>query len=141
MKSSTYTAANVVITVDGQRVRGLWDGDDAIVVTPGADIGTGIVGADGSSIFSQSTDNSASISLKVQHTSAAHRLLEQRVRRQRAGQLRGFPVTVREIGSGEGGATDQAFIQSAPADSKGKNATVREWVLWTGDWQRDIPNL
>jgi hypothetical protein len=139
-KSSVYSALNVVAVLDGLNVVGLWDGDDAIVVTPGADIGVGLVGADGSSIFSQSADRSARISQKLQHTSATHRQLLQKEAAQRSGIIRGFPVSIKELGSGEGGTTDQAFIQAAPADSKGKAATMREWVIWSGDWTREITN-
>lgn len=141
MKSSTYSMLQVVAVLDGQRVQGLWDGDDAIVVTPGADIGGLTVGADGSSIFSQSADRSVTISVKLQHTSPTNRLLEQRLKRQQSANLRGFPFTVRDIGSNEGGSTDQCFIQTAPADSKGKMATVREWVLVSGSWERLVPDL
>lgn len=141
-KSSTYSMLNVVATLDGQRIIGFWDGDDAITVTPGADIGTGLVGADGSSIFSQSANKSASISLKLQPTSAAHRLLSQKLALQRAGgKIVGFPFDVLELQSGEGGTAEQCFIQGAPEDSKGVNATVRDWTLWTGDWEPAIPNV
>lgn len=141
-KSSVYSMLQVVGTIDGQKIQGLWDGDDAVVITPGADVGALTVGADGSSIFSGSADFSATISVKLQHTSPTHRLLEQRLKQQRAfGTRIGFPVTIRDIGSGEGGATDKAFIQAAPADSKGKMATEREWTLVTGTWERAIPNV
>lgn len=139
-KSAAYSMINVSAVLDGLAVIGLWDGDDAVVVTPGVDIGTLLVGADGSSIFSQSADKSARISLKLQHTSATHRQLMQKLAQQRAGRLIGFTLDVKDIGSGEGGTTDQAFIATAPADSKGKNAVVREWVLVTGDWEPLIPN-
>jgi hypothetical protein len=42
--------------------------------------------------------------------------------------------------SNEGGTSDQCFIQQAPVDQKGKAAAVREWILWTGDWERNITN-
>lgn len=139
-KTSSYSMLNVAATLDGLQVQGFWDGDDAITVTEGADVGTGLVGADGSSIFSQSADNSARISLKLQHTSPTHRQLMQKWAQQRAGRSIGFPFAVKETGSGGGGVTDQAFIAVAPVHNEGKNASVREWVLWTGDWRPEIPN-
>lgn len=138
-KTSTYSALNVVATLDGLRVLGLWDGDDAIVVEPGADKGTLMVGADSESIFSQSADLSATITLRLQHTSATHRQLLQRLAVQEQGRLGGFPFSLMDNRSGEGGACDQAFIQKAPNDQKGKNAAQREWVLITGYWDRAIP--
>lgn len=141
-KSSVYSAKNVSATVDGQNVSGLWDGDDAISIEPLAEIGTMLVGADGSSIFSQSANEGATITIRVQHTSPTHRLLHQRWARQKAKGVRltGFPVTVIDVDSGEGGATDQAFIQNAPTDQKGVAASVREWVLVTGSWSPTVPN-
>jgi hypothetical protein len=141
MKSSGYSMKNVAATVDGQPVIGVWDGDDAIVVAQMEDVGSLLVGADGASIFSQSANEAATITLRLMHTSPTHRLLSQKLARQQARgvKLRGFPVHVIDVDSKEGGSTDQAFIQSAPDDSKGKAATVREWVLVTGTWNRSIP--
>lgn len=141
MKSSAYSAKNVATTVDGQAVLGLWDGDDAVTIEPVEDVGALMVGADGSSIFSQSANESATITLRLQHTSPTHRLLHQKLARQRARGVRvaGFPVAVIDVDSGEGGSTDQAFIMTQPTDSKGVAAAVREWVLVTGNWRPEIP--
>lgn len=142
-KSSAYSAKNVAATLDGQTVIGLWDDDNAIEVAPVEDTGTLIVGADGSSIFSQSASEAATITLRLQHTSPTHRLLHQKLARQRAKGVRitGFPFTVIDTDSNEGGSTDQVFIQSWPTDAKGKAATVREWVLVTGNWRPEIPRV
>lgn len=142
-KSSAYSMKNVAATLDGQNVFGLWDGDDTIVVAPLEDIGTGMVGADGSSIFSQSANEGATITLRLQHTSPTHRILHQKLARQKARGIRvqGFPFTLIDVDSGEGGSTDQCFIATAPDDSKGTTATVREWVLWTGQWRPEIPKV
>lgn len=141
MKSSAYSMKNVAVTIDGQNVLGVWDGDDAVVIAPLEDIGSMLVGADGSSIFSQSANEGATVTVRLQHTSPAHRLLHQRWARQRAKgvRLNGFPITVIDVDSGEGGSTDQAFIQTGPSDSKGTNATPREWVLVTGQWRPEVP--
>jgi hypothetical protein len=140
--STAYSMTNVSATVDGQQVIGAWDGDDAIVVTPGANKGTGVVGADGSGIFSVSADKSATISIKLMHTSPTHRLLTQKAKRQQAagGDASAFPFAVIDTVSNEGGTADKCFIMTNPNDSKGKNATVREWVLWTVEWNSEIPN-
>ncbi|NTS31265.1 DUF3277 family protein [Phyllobacterium sp. BT25] len=140
-KSSAYSMKNVSATLDGQRVVGLWDGDDPIVIAPLADVGTMLVGADGSSIFSQTANNGATITIRLQHTSPTHRNLMQKLQRQRADGVRviGFPFVVIDVDSNEGGSTDQCFIMTAPNDEKGVNASAREWVLVTGDWKPEIP--
>lgn len=139
-KTSAYSMAQVNAVIDGLAVIGLWDGDDAIVVTEGSNIGTGIVGAAGDSIFSQSADKSATIVIKLMHTSPTHRQLLQRLAAQRAGRLVGFPFNMIDKISNEGGTADQCFISVAPVDQKGKNAAQREWTLWTGDYERNITN-
>lgn len=140
--TSAYSMVNVTGTVDGQQIQGLWDGDDAIIVTQSSDKGTGLIGADGSGIFSISANKAASISIKLQHTSATHRLLMQKLKRQQAlgGTAAAFPFSFIDNSSGEGGSADKCYIQTAPVDSKGVNATVREWVLWTSEWNPEIPN-
>lgn len=141
-KTSAYSMINVSATLDRRDVKGLWDGDDAIVVTQGSDVGTGMVGADGSSIFSISADQSAQISIKLQHTSPTHRFLSQKLKQHRArgANAQAFSFSIKDKVSGEGGTADKCYIMTAPEDSKGVNATVREWVLWTGDWNPEIPN-
>lgn len=141
-KTSAYSMINVSATLDRRDVKGLWDGDDAIVVTQGSDVSTGLVGADGSSIVSISADQSAQISIKLQHTSPTHRFLHQKLKQMRAKGANAtlFSFSFKDKVSGEGGTADKCTIMTAPEDSKGKTAVVREWVLWTGDWNPEIPN-
>ena len=140
--TSAYGFVNTSNTIDGQQIQGLWDGDDAITVAPIADAGTMLHGADGSALFSISANEGATITIRLQHTSPTHRLLMQKYKRMKAlgSGAAAFPVTVFDTGSGEGGTADKCFIQSAPTDSKGTNATAREWVLVTGELVREIPN-
>lgn len=138
-KSTTYSFEHVVCTIDGLRAFGFWEGDDAAQVAPGGDAGAGMVGADGSSIFSVSANRSAQITLRFQHSSPSHSQLMRLHAVQQASGRGGFPLDLKDTGSGEGGNTDQAFIMTPPDDAKGEKAGVREWVLWTGDWNREIP--
>lgn len=137
-KTSVHAAKALNVTVDGQKVTGFADGDDTLTVERGADIGEMIVGALGDSIFSQSADSSARITLKLLQTSATHRLLTQRLKRQERGIPQGFTFTFKDRINGEGGQ-GRVFIMTAPSIQKGKNATVREWVLVTGDLAYDTP--
>lgn len=139
-KASAYSYIAVAATLDGQKVIGLWDGDDAITIEPGADVGTGLVGVDGSSIFSQHADRSANITIRLQHTSPTHRLLVEKWKQQQAGQLIGFPFDVMDKNSGEGGTAATCFVRTAPTDSKGRAAVSREWVIWTGEFEPATPN-
>ena len=138
MATTTYSFKNVVATLDRQSVYGFFEGDDVVMVTENADIGTGVVGADGSTIFSQAVNNAVTINVKLQHTSPTHKRLGQLLRRQKeAGALgTGFQFAVADRATGEGGATSEAYIQQAPDQALGTNATVREWVLFAGDYRK-----
>ena len=140
--TSAYGFVNTANTVDGQIIQGLWDGDDAISIAPIADKGTMLIGADGSALFSVSANRGATITIRLQHTSPTHRLLQQKLKRQQAlaSPATAFPITAYDTSSGEGGTADKCFIQTAPTDTKGANATVREWVLVTGEFNAEIPN-
>jgi hypothetical protein len=139
-KSSSYTAINLAVSLDGVAVIGLFDGDNAIQVDQSVDAGTGLVGVQGDSIFSQTADKSAAVTLRLMHTSPTHRQLMQKWQAQQAGVLRAFPFDHQDTASGEGGAGDEFYVQRAPSDTKGTNATVREWVIWTGHYKPNIPN-
>lgn len=140
-KTTAYTFKNVIAMCDGQHVRGFWEGDDVLSVTPMVDAGTMVIGADGDGIFSQTANEGATIVIRLQHTSPTHRLLEQRLARQRAPGVRlvGFPFSAMNVDTGEGGATAECFISAPPADVKGAAAGVREWTLVTAAWRREIP--
>ncbi len=137
---TAYSAENVEATLDGQSVIGLFDGDNAIQIDQNTDAGEGLVGVQGDAIFSQTADRSAMVTLRLQHTSPTHRTLLQKWKAQRAGVLRGFPFAVIDAGSNEGGNGDKCFVKSAPSDTKGAQATVREWSIWVGDWTPTIPD-
>ncbi len=135
-----YSMLNVTATLDGRRVVGLMDGDNPIQATPGADVGTMLIGADGTSLFSQSADKSATITIRLKPNSSTHRQLIQKWQAQRAGILRGFPFDFIDSGSNEGGNGTDCFVQKAADLTMGTNATVREWVLVSGNWTPNIPN-
>ncbi|PHP66549.1 hypothetical protein CSC94_12735 [Zhengella mangrovi] len=132
---TTYSAKSVQVSLDGRDVRGLWDGDDVVMVERSSDRGTPVVGADGSTIFSTSADESAVITLKLQHTSPAHAYLRSLERAMTAGRTRKFPVSIRDTESGEGGSAAECVIQSVPSVNSGSaNASEREWKLFAGRW-------
>lgn len=141
-RTSAYSYINVTATIDRRIIQGLWEGDDAVEVAYGEDRGTGVTGADGSSLFSISANKSATVTLRVQHTSPTHRLLQQKLKQQQArgAAFGGFSFSVKDRVSGEGGSCDKVYIQTAPGKSYGVNAQAREWVLWCGEYVEEIPN-
>ncbi len=140
MGTIAYSMLNVTATLDGRKVIGLADGDNAIEVAPVSDVGTMLIGADGTPLFSQSADKSAQITVRVKHNSPTHRQLLQKWRAQRAGIVRGFVFDVIDSESNDGGVASDVFILTAATDSKGTNAVAREWVLVAGTWEPNVTN-
>lgn len=134
-KTYTYAFPNVMTTVNGYAVRGFWEGDNAVEVTPGADAATMLVGADGDATFSFTADESAMITLRLKPDSPMNRILAELLARGRAGALpNGFPIAVRNTGNGEGGAAAEAHVLQVGSRSFGTNATVREWTIGAASW-------
>lgn len=138
---TAYSFEDVAATINGRAVIGLFEGDNAIELAPGADRSSIMVGASGDSIISRSTDRSKVITVRLQHTSPTHSELARIDAQIRSGGTVFFPMAVTDTGSGEGGSAQKVTIRSAPTKSMGQNATVREWVLHTGEWIDRIPNV
>ncbi|MEP9376205.1 phage protein [Aquabacter sp. CN5-332] len=135
---TVYSFQNVVLTIDGREVTGVWEGDDAIQVERHADLGTPVVGADGSPILSITADQSATLTLKLQPTSAWNRYLSQKVKKMRAGAVVDvMTIGLRDTGTGEGGGCSSAVIMKEPPLSLGTSATEREWAIYCGCWQEN----
>lgn len=137
---TTYSAADITATLDGRQIIGFDEGDNVLEVAPVTNRSEIRVGATGSSIISVSTNRAARITLRLMHNSATHRLLSQKNAQMLSGVRRPFSFSYKEVGSGEGGAASRCMIEQAPTKSHGLNATVREWILVTGEWSDDIPN-
>lgn len=137
-ETTAFSMQAVAATLDGLPIRGYFDGDDVISIENGVDVGELMVGADGTSLFSQTTDRSAMITIKLQHTSPTHKQLLQKWKQQQAGRLLPFPFDVVDKNSNEGGTADQCYVKAAPTSALGKNATVREWVIVTGDYNQNV---
>jgi hypothetical protein len=136
MSTFVYSFENVTATVNGLKVTGFWEGDNAIEVAPNADNATLMVGADGDATASYTADDSVTLTLRLKADSPMNAILENYHRRARAGGFGGgFPISVRNTSNGEGGAAAEAHIMRAPNRQFGTNATVREWVLGANAWE------
>jgi len=132
---TVYSMLGVSANLDGLPVDGLFDGDDAIKVESRGPEGDWMIGADGSALFSQTADNSAAITLKLQHTSATHKQLLQKMALQRSGVLVPFPFTVVDVNGAEGSHSGTCMVFQSPSQDYGENASVREWVIASANWR------
>lgn len=138
---TAYSFQFVVLTIDGREVNGFWEGDDAITVERNADLGSAIVGADGSPLMSITADQSAVLTLKLQASSPWNRYLSQKVKRMRGGgNIDVMTIGLRDTSTGEGGGCSSAVIMREPPLSLGVTATEREWAIYCGCWQENDIN-
>ena len=128
---------NIVLTIDGRQVIGLWEGDDAVMVERQTDLGTPLTGADGASVVSITADQSANVTIKLMPNSAMNSYLEQAVKRMRMGSQRLLTIGLRDTSTGEGGGCSSAVVIKEPSKSYGGNATEREWVIFCNCWQEN----
>jgi hypothetical protein len=128
---------NIVLTIDGRQVIGLWEGDDAVMVERQTDLGTPLTGADGASVVSITADQSANVTIKLMPNSAMNSYLEQAVKRMRMGSQRVLTIGLRDTSTGEGGGCSSAVVIKEPSKSYGGNATEREWVIFCNCWQEN----
>lgn len=133
---TTYNARNCQVTLDGRDVRGFWEGDDAVTVERSVDRSTAMVGADGKAVVSTSADESATITLKLQHTSAAHKRLRNIEQSMSKGRTRKFPLDIADTESGEGGSSRECVIIGTPNVNTGSaTASEREWKIFANPWR------
>lgn len=136
---SIYDAKSIVLTIDGRRVIGLWEGEDAVMVERPDDLGTPTTGADGASVVSITASQTANLTIRLMPNSAMNAYLQQRVKLMRAGSTRVMPVELRNTITGEGGGCTSAIIVKEPSQSFGASETSREWVIFCSCWnQNDI---
>lgn len=132
-----YSIANISLSIDGARVVGLAEGDDAIVITPTSDVGKPIVGADGSSLVAISADQSATMAIKLLYTSPFSAYLRNKVARMRAGGVTGitFPVGFTDATNGESGGAVDAVVTKSPPVTRGAAPTEQTWEIFLPVWE------
>ena len=139
-KHTTYSLADWTGTLDGLQVQGLADGDDAIMVSYNSEAGSRQVGVSGDTVFSQSMDRSATITLKLLVSSSTHRRLSQKIAMKQSGvKVPAFPFSCKNSGTGEGGSATSCNITGVPDLTEGATAGTRTWVLSAGEWRPLIP--
>lgn len=131
---SSFSYENVSVTIDGQRLTGFWEGDDAVVISRNKASGTPIVGVDGSAVVSRPVDTSRNLVFKVMPNSTAHRILTNKQRSIENNLIQTFTISVTDVGNGEGGQSVQATIIGQPDMSLGENASEREWTIFAHEW-------
>lgn len=131
-----YSMERVVVSIDGRKVIGFAEGDDAVLIEDTTELGTEIVGADGSSLLSITADRSAKITLKLLASSPFNQFLQNKVDVMRSGTgLAGaMAVGVLDTSMGYSGGCTTAMVMKKPNIGYGANPTEREWVIFCPCW-------
>lgn len=137
---TVFSFGNVVATIDDREIKGLWEGDDVISVERTAQLGTPLVGADGSAVMSVTMDQTATVTLRLMPNSAMNQYLRSVAKRQRAGFNRILRIAIQDTSTGEGGGCSSAMVMQEPNWSLGAAATSRDWVIFCSCWQDNDVN-
>lgn len=129
-----YRFADVIARIDQLKVEDWFEGDDVITVEPLADGAQPSIGAGGSPLISISSNMAATIKLKLQVHSSAHKLLMARYALYRQGTVLPFRFALLDTINGEGGAAAQCVVQRRPNYVHGEKSSVREWTIFAGQW-------
>lgn len=134
---TVYSFADVVATIDGRPVQGLWEGDDAIQIEDMEDFASAIEGVDGDVLVSIGAGDTKRITLRLMQTSPTHRWLMNRIATIRAGRTVPFAMSIRDTRTGEGGSSAKCMILTRPTQSYGRNAEAREWTIVAAAWNEN----
>lgn len=133
----TYSFQNVAFSIDGVLVVGFDEGDDCILVERTTELGTPKVGADGTSIVSITTDQSATVTIRLLPNSPFNAYLRNRVKRMRSGALTGLTMAIgmTDLSSREMGGCTTAILTQEPPDTRGAMVNSLEWKFFCACWQ------
>lgn len=134
---SIYDPRANVLTIDGRRVIGLWEGEDAIAIERPDDLGTPTTGADGASVVSITASQTANLMLKLMPNSAMHAYLKQKAKLMRAGSQAIMSIELRNTTTGEGGGCTSAVITKEATQNAGATETSRDWTIFCNCWQEN----
>lgn len=131
-----YSMDRVVVTIDGRKVIGFANGDDVVSIEDTSELGTEIIGADGSSILSISADKSVKLTIKLLASSPFNQFLLNKVSVMRSGTgLAGAMVVgVLDTSMGYAGGCTTAMVMKKPNVGYGANPTEREWIIFCPCW-------
>src|SRR4030067_198759 len=120
---TTYSFLDVAANIGGVLVDRLWEGDDAVMIEPHADVATPMIGVDGTPLVSISADRAATITVKLQPTSSMHASMLKRYADMQRGLFRSFSIAITDVRNGSGGSCGECVILAKPSDQYGGTAT------------------
>jgi len=126
---TVYNAAKVSISWAGHSFTGLGSGDDAIKVSRRGDGVQLDIGMQGDGTFSQSTDKSGTITVRLLAGSETNKFLSLKAAASEAGALFSAPMIISEAGTDNKTAAMRTVIQKVPDMNRGAKAGEVEWTF------------
>ena len=129
MQVTTYSAAATTLVYMGHVFGGFADGEDVISVARGKDAVNMTIGMQGDAVFSQTTDKSGTITVKLLAGSATNEFLNKKAQATDAGTLAIGDLIISEVGTEAGVSAEKCIIQKIPDYGRGETAKTVEWVF------------
>ena len=130
---SAYSAQNVTVTYLGKVIGGFTDGDDAIMVERNAPTMTQTVGIQGDGLYTQSSDKSGVVTLKLLQDCEDNAFLSAKIQAAEIGGITSGDLIITEIGADGGAIARKAVIEGIPKYQRGAAAVAVEWRFLSTD--------
>lgn len=128
---NTYDPKKVIITFGGVPITGFADGT-FVQIDPNAEMWIKKVGADGEVIRSQSNDNTHTVQITLQQSSASNDYLSTCMNADKLTGMGMLPLSITDLNGTTLHFWPQAWIQTDPSYGFAKEVTDRQWTLHTG---------
>lgn len=130
---STYSAQNGNLNWLGVNFSGFADGDDVIMVERNTPNMTQTVGMQGDGVYTQSSDKSGVVTVKLLQNSSMNLFLTNKQQTSEAGLIASAPLVYSEYGSASKFTAHKAVIEGAPNMTRGAGHNVVEWKFLSFD--------
>lgn len=130
---TSYSAQNFNLNWLGHNFTGFADGDDAIVVERNTPNMVQTVGMQGDGVYTQSSDKSATITVKLLQSSTTNLFLTNKQQASEAGLIASGPMIGTEAGSASKFTANKTVIEGAPSFTRGMGHNPVEWTFLSFD--------
>lgn len=134
-RSICNAGKNSVLVINGRRILGFNDADDAITIEYSEDAADVIEGMNGAAQINLSGSNMVEIGIKLLVSHPDHAWLNKIDSNLRDAICVPLDISFTDVATGEGGTSDAGTIITSATISTGKSADgEREWTLKAANW-------
>ncbi len=130
---TAYSAQNIVVTFLGKVIAGFADGEDAILVSRNKPTMTQTIGIQGDGIYSQTSDRSGVVTLKLLQNCEENAFLSAKVAASEAGGITSGLLIITEIGNDAKVTANKCVITGVPDFQRGEGQNSVVWSFLSTD--------